>query len=227
MPVLRDVSFDLADGDYASLVGPSGSGKTTLLSLIGGLDRPQEGTIVVDGHDLAELSGNDLAEYRCRTVGFVFQHFGLLEALTASENVELAMTLAGVSKLSDRRRRSSLLLERVGLNGRSGHVPGRLSGGERQRVAIARALANSPQLILADEPTGDLDEDSAAQVGDLLEQLRAEEGCTLLVVTHQHQLAERAERRLWLRDRMVVESGRAAGTWPGRGGTVPDEVHQP
>lgn len=225
--MLRDVSFDLADGDYASLVGPSGSGKTTLLSLIGGLDRPQEGTIVVDGHDLAELSGNDLAEYRCRTVGFVFQHFGLLEALTASENVELAMTLAGVSKLSDRRRRSSLLLERVGLNGRSGHVPGRLSGGERQRVAIARALANSPQLILADEPTGDLDEDSAAQVGDLLEQLRAEEGCTLLVVTHQHQLAERAERRLWLRDRMVVESGRAAGTWPGRGGTVPDEVHQP
>jgi putative ABC transport system ATP-binding protein len=220
--VLRDVNLDLAEGDYASLVGPSGSGKTTLLSLIGGLDRPQTGALVVGGQDLTRLSGDDLASFRCQTVGFVFQHFGLLEALTATENVELAMTLAGVRNARQRRRRAAQLLERVGLHRRSDHLPGQLSGGERQRVAIARAVANEPRLILADEPTGDLDDDSAAQVGDLLEQLRAEDRCTLLVVTHQHRLAERADRRLYLHDSGVVESRRGheiGGLTPARGET--------
>ena len=196
--MLRDVSLDVGEGEYISLVGPSGSGKTTLLSLLGGLERPQQGEVLVSGRDLMTLSGNDLADFRRGIVGFVFQHFGLLEALTASENVELALTLAGVKHLKGRRARANHLLERVGLAGRSEHRPSQLSGGERQRVAIARAIANTPQLLLADEPTGDLDDDTAAAVGDLLEQLRREDGSTLLVVTHQRQLASRAERHLTL-----------------------------
>jgi predicted ABC-type transport system involved in lysophospholipase L1 biosynthesis ATPase subunit len=131
-------------------------------------------------------------------VGFVFQHFGLLEALTATENVELALTLAGVKHQRRRQREANRLLERVGLEGRADHRPSQLSGGERQRVAIARAIANKPRVVLADEPTGDLDDDTAAMVGDLLEQLRREDGSTLLVVTHQRQLAARAERHLTL-----------------------------
>jgi putative ABC transport system ATP-binding protein len=196
--VLRDVSLDIAEGEYVSLVGPSGSGKTTLLSLLGGLERPQQGEVVVGGRDLTTLSGDDLADFRRGIVGFVFQHFGLLETLTARENVELALTLAGVKRLEGRRREANRLLERVGLAGRSDHRPSHLSGGERQRVAIARAIANTPRLLLADEPTGDLDDDTAAVVGDLLEQLRREDGSTLLVVTHQRQLAARAERHLAL-----------------------------
>lgn len=198
MPVLRDVSLDIGEGEYVSLVGPSGSGKTTLLSLVGGLDRPQDGEIRVGGHDLHTLSGDGLARFRRDTVGFVFQHFGLLEALTARENVELALTLAGVASPKGRRRQATTLLERVRLGRRLDHRPPELSGGERQRVAIARAIANSPRILLADEPTGDLDDDTASDVGDLLEQLRHEDGCTLLVVTHQRQLAARAERHLSL-----------------------------
>jgi putative ABC transport system ATP-binding protein len=207
--VLRDVTMMVSAGDYVSLVGPSGSGKTTLLSLIGGLDRPQAGRLVVGGHDLGTLSGDELARFRRDTVGFVFQHFGLLEALTAQENVELALTLAGAGS-GQRRRRASGLLRRVGLGGRLDHRPTELSGGERQRVAIARAIANSPRIILADEPTGDLDDDTAADVGDLLEQLRLEDGCTLVVVTHHHQLASRAERSFALRGGQLFEKGRIA-----------------
>lgn len=201
VPVLRGVSVEIRHGEYVSLVGPSGSGKTTLLSLIGGLDRPQDGQLHVGGNDLRTLTGDGLASFRRDTVGFVFQHFGLLEALTAQENVELALTLAGISGgggTRRRRRQARELLGRVGLGGRLEHRPPELSGGERQRVAIARAIANSPRIILADEPTGDLDDDTAADVGDLLEQLRHEDGCTLLVVTHQRQLAARAERHLVL-----------------------------
>jgi ABC-type lipoprotein export system ATPase subunit len=196
--VLRDISLDVGEGQYVSLVGPSGSGKTTLLSLLGGLERPQHGEVVVGGRHLTTLSGDDLASFRREFVGFVFQHFGLLEALTARENVELALTLAGVRQLKGRRARANGLLERVGLAARSDHRPSQLSGGERQRVAIARAIANSPRVVLADEPTGDLDDDTAAAVGALLEQLRVQAGCTLVVVTHQRQLAARAERHLTL-----------------------------
>jgi putative ABC transport system ATP-binding protein len=196
--VLRNVTFDIAEGEYVSLVGVSGSGKTTLLSLIGGLDRPQAGSVVVRGHDLTTLSGDELARFRRDSVGFVFQHFGLLEALTAIENVELALTLAGVASHARRRQRAEGLLARVGLSARGDHRPAQLSGGERQRVAIARAIANGPRIILADEPTGNLDDDSAQAVIDLLEEVRAEDGRTLVVVTHQRRLARRAARRLTL-----------------------------
>jgi putative ABC transport system ATP-binding protein len=189
--VLDDVDLDVPAGGYVVVTGPSGAGKSTLLSVLGGLEPLQEGAASIGDVDLAGLGGDELAAYRQATVGFVFQHFGLLEALTAAENVELAGTLAGV-RPGERRRRAAELLEAVGLAHRAGHRPLQLSGGERQRVAIARSLANRPRLLLADEPTGNLDEGSATTVIELLEQLRAEHGCTLLVVTHNRMLAARA-----------------------------------
>ncbi len=197
MEVLRGVTFEVEQGGYASLMGPSGSGKTTLLSLIGGLEHPQRGRVTVAGHDLSSLAGDRLAEFRRSTVGFVFQHFGLLEALTALENLELTLTFSGVPR-PERRRRAKELLEQVGLADRMTHRPFELSGGERQRVAIARALSNRPQLILADEPTGNLDDDTATSVIGLLESLPSEHGCTLIVVTHNRPLAARAGLRLAL-----------------------------
>jgi putative ABC transport system ATP-binding protein len=161
------------------------------------LEHPQSGRVLAAGHDLSSLSGNGLAEFRRSSVGFVFQHFGLLEALTALENLELTQTFAGVPR-RERRQRSIELLAQVGLADRLGHRPFELSGGERQRVAIARALSNRPELILADEPTGNLDDESARAVIDLLESLRSEHGCTLVVVTHNGPLAARAELRLAL-----------------------------
>jgi putative ABC transport system ATP-binding protein len=205
--VLRSVTFEVEEAGYASLVGPSGSGKTTLLSLIGGLEHPQSGRVIVAGHDLSLLAGDRLAEFRRSSVGFVFQHFGLLEALTAQENLELTLTFSGVAR-TERRRRAAQLLEQVGLADRINHRPFELSGGERQRVAIARALSNRPQLILADEPTGNLDDDTATAVVRLLESLPSDHGCTLLVVTHNRSLAARAEVRLALAaGRVVTDSG--------------------
>jgi putative ABC transport system ATP-binding protein len=203
LSVLEDVSFHADAGDYCALMGPSGSGKTTLLGLLGGLDVIQGGSIRVGDVDVAALAGDDLAEYRRRTVGFVFQHFGLLESLTAAENVELAGTLAGDAP-GVRRARAAELLDAVGLRERAGHRPGQLSGGERQRVAMARALANRPRLLLADEPTGNLDEESASGVIDVLEALRERTGCTLILVTHNRALADRASRRLVLHGRKVA-----------------------
>jgi len=199
--------LEIARGEYVALVGPSGSGKTTLLSVLGALERPQVGSVVVAGQDLSMLSGDGLALYRRTEVGFVFQHFGLLAALTALENVELALTLAGRGR-GQRRRRATDVLERVGLQDRLEHRPAELSGGERQRVAIARAIANGPRLILADEPTGNLDERASVAIGDLLESLRHDGGCTLVLVTHNRLLASRADRRLWL------HSGRLQATEP-------------
>jgi putative ABC transport system ATP-binding protein len=190
--VLSGLDLELAPGGYLALMGPSGAGKSTALALIGGLERPQSGTVLVGGHDLTRLSGDALADYRRRTVGFVFQHFGLLETLTALENVELAMALDGVRR-AERRTRARELLGAVGLGSRGQHRPSALSGGERQRVAIARALANRPRLILADEPTGNLDAAAAGVVLDLLASLRSERGCSLLVVTHNPLVARRAE----------------------------------
>ncbi len=203
LDVLAGVDLDVPAGGYVAVSGPSGAGKSTLLSVLGGLEALQEGTATVGGTDLAGLAGDDLAAYRRATVGFVFQHFGLLEALTAAENVELAAVLAGV-RPGTRRRRAAELLDAVGLAHRARHQPLQLSGGERQRVAIARALANQPRLLLADEPTGNLDEGSATTVIELLERLRGEHGCTLLVVTHNRALAARAPLRL------TLEAGHAA-----------------
>jgi putative ABC transport system ATP-binding protein len=186
-------------------MGPSGSGKTTLLSILGGLERPQSGRVVVEGRNLAACSGPDLAEFRRESVGFVFQHFGLLETATAQENVEFAFSLAGLPR-RHRRNRAADLLARVGLADRLSHRPIELSGGERQRVGMARALANNPQLILADEPTGNLDSETARTVIELLEELRYAEGATLLVATHDRDLASRADRLISLVDGKAVES---------------------
>ncbi|HXM59170.1 MAG TPA: ABC transporter ATP-binding protein [Candidatus Dormibacteraeota bacterium] len=190
--VLDGLDLDVPAGGYLALMGASGAGKSTALALIGGLERPQRGSVVVGGQELAELAGDALAEFRRRTIGFVFQHFGLLDTLTALENVELAMALDGIGR-TERRARARDLLDAVRLSGRSDHRPAALSGGERQRVAIARALANRPRLILADEPTGNLDLPAARAVLDLLAALRAERGCTLLVVTHNPEVAGRAD----------------------------------
>jgi putative ABC transport system ATP-binding protein len=198
LTILNDLHLQVEPGDHVALVGPSGAGKSTLLALLGGLEPPQAGTVIVDGQDLATLSGDGLADFRRRTVGFVFQHFGLLDTLTAAENIELAVMLDGVGR-RDRRRRALELLDAVGLADRAAHPPGQLSGGERQRVAIARALANRPRLLLADEPTGNLDENGSRAVIELLESLRVADGCTLVVVTHNRIVAGRAERRLALR----------------------------
>jgi putative ABC transport system ATP-binding protein len=201
--VLDGLDLDVAAGEIVAVTGPSGSGKTTLLSVLGGLERPQRGSVVVGGVDLSTLRGDGLAAYRRRTVGFVFQDFGLLGALTARENVELALTFAGMSPRS-RGRRAAELLDAVGLADRGRHRPAALSGGESQRVAIARALANQPSLVLADEPTGNLDEDSTAGVLALLTALPQEYGCTVVVVTHNAQVAARADRQLALRSRVLV-----------------------
>jgi putative ABC transport system ATP-binding protein len=193
LTVLEDVDLHVDPGAIVAITGASGAGKSTLLCLLGALDPPQQGTVVIDGHDLSRATRDELADFRRETVGFVFQHFGLLDTLTATENVGLACTLAGVGARRGRLR-AAALLESVGLGARADHTPTRLSGGERQRVAIARALANDPRLVLADEPTGNLDDDSTHLVLDLLWSLPEEHGCTVVVVTHDRAAAERAEQ---------------------------------
>jgi putative ABC transport system ATP-binding protein len=205
--VLDALDLDVAPGEIVAVTGPSGAGKTTLLSVLGGLERPQQGNVTVGRFDLSVLRGDGLAEYRRTTVGFVFQDFGLLGALTAHENVELALTFAGMAARR-RHRRAAELLEAVGLSQRARHRPVALSGGESQRVAIARALANEPKLVLADEPTGNLDEAATESVLDLLSALPAEHGCTVIVVTHNTYVATRAGREFALRGRALVERAR-------------------
>jgi len=203
--VLDHLDFQVASGTTVAITGASGSGKTTLLSVLGGLDRPQDGTVTVGGHALAGLGRDELAHYRRDVVGFVFQDFGLLGQLTALENVELALTFAHASRRR-RRARARDLLDAVGLDARAGHRPHALSGGEKQRVAIARALANDPQLVLADEPTGNLDAASSAVVLDVLLRVPAERGTTIIVVTHDEMVAARADRRMHLADGRIVAS---------------------
>jgi putative ABC transport system ATP-binding protein len=202
VPVLRGVDLDIPAGAHVALQGPSGAGKSTLLALLGGLDRPRGGELRVGGADLTVLRGARLAAYRREVVGFVFQHFGLVDVLTARENVMLAMSLTGVSP-RHRRRRADEVLAAVGLANRADHRPQQLSGGEQQRVAIARALANRPRLLLADEPTGNLDEESTERVLTLLRDVVVDHGCTLVVVTHNQHVAAQAGMRLRLRDGRV------------------------
>ena len=205
LTVLDHLDFDVAPGTTIAVTGASGSGKTTLLSVLGGLDRPPDGTVMLGGYALAGLGRDEIARYRREVVGFVFQDFGLLGQLTALENVELALTFAHSSRRR-RRARARELLDAVGLGARVGHRPRALSGGEKQRVAIARALANEPQLVLADEPTGNLDAGSSAAVLDLLMRIPAELGTTIVVVTHDEAVAARADRRTHLVDGRIATS---------------------
>jgi len=203
--VLRGVSLSLAPGETAAVVGPSGSGKTTLLHLLGGLDRADAGTLRFDGKDLAAFGDEELAAFRAREVGFVFQLHHLLPQCSALENV-LVPTL--VTRRPGAEGRARRLLDRVGLADRLHHRPGQLSGGERQRVALARALINEPRLVIADEPTGSLDPASAEGLGDLLLELNREEGTALLVATHSRPLAERLGRVLELTGGRLSETAR-------------------
>ncbi len=201
---LDGVSLSLAEGEVVALVGASGSGKSTLLNLLGGLDRPTGGAFYFRDRNVAEFDSQALARHRRQHVGMVFQSFNLIARMTALENVELPMLFNGLGK-AERVGRARSLLESVGLAARAAHKPDELSGGEQQRVAIARALANSPALILADEPTGNLDSATAAEILDLLLALNREQGKTLLLVTHEEEVARLAARRIQLRDGKVVE----------------------
>ncbi|TNI71627.1 ABC transporter ATP-binding protein [Aeromonas media] len=204
---LEHVSLRVAEGEYLAVMGPSGSGKSTLLNVLGLLDRPDEGQYWLGGQDIATLSEPALAQLRGHRIGFVFQSFHLIPRLTARENVELPLMLCGVLP-AERHRRSQRLLEDLGLDNRADHRPAELSGGQRQRVAIARAMAMAPRLILADEPTGNLDSRSGEEVITLLEGLNREQGITLMVVTHDPRLGERAGRRISMDDgRISSDSG--------------------
>jgi putative ABC transport system ATP-binding protein len=195
---LTDVSLILPDGSFTAVMGPSGSGKSTLMNLLGCLDTPDEGTIEIDGRSVTDLSGSERASLRGSELGFVFQQFNLMPRLTAAENVTLPMVFTDAIDQS-RRERAKELLERVGLGDRLDHTPPELSGGQRQRVAIARALANEPSLVLADEPTGNLDTDTGGQIMELFERLNRE-GRTILMVTHERHIAEHADRIVHLID---------------------------
>jgi putative ABC transport system ATP-binding protein len=202
---LEDISLRLDPGELVALTGASGSGKSTLLNLIGALEQADTGSIAIDGEPLA--AGGDAAEYRARTVGFVFQFHNLIPVLSAAENVQVPMIGRGLARAA-RAERSVELLREVGLAGRADAFPPTLSGGERQRVAIARALANDPRLLLADEPTGALDSETGGQIVALLQRLREARGMTILLVTNDHAIAERADRVLELRDgRLLAAEG--------------------
>jgi putative ABC transport system ATP-binding protein len=200
---LRDVTLDIGAGEYLAIRGPSGCGKSTLLHILGGVDTPTSGTLFFDGRDVGALPDAARSDLRLRGVGFVFQRFFLLPMLTAAENVELPQSEANVAK-DERRRRTRELLEYVGLGARADHRPSELSGGEMQRVAIARALANRPGLLLADEPTGELDRSTGAQIAALLDRVNAD-GTALVIVTHDPSLAERSRRVLNMRDGRIDE----------------------
>jgi putative ABC transport system ATP-binding protein len=203
---VRGVSLDVAARDYVAIVGPSGCGKSTLLNLLGGIDRPDDGTVTIDGQRVDQMRDKDATRFRLMNIGFVFQRFYLMPALTAIENVELPMAEAKVPH-AERQHRARDLLAYVGLAERRDHRPSQLSGGEQQRVAIARAMANEPRLLLADEPTGELDARTGAEMIELLAQVNRD-GTTILVVTHDENLALAARRVVHMRDGVIVDDRR-------------------
>jgi putative ABC transport system ATP-binding protein len=206
--VLQGVNLDIPPGDFLALMGPSGSGKTTLLNLIGGLDAPTSGTIDVGGQRINDLGGGRLAAWRSRHIGFVFQLYNLLPVLTAERNVELPLLLTTLSK-AERRKRVGIALKVVGLSDRAKHYPRQLSGGQEQRVGIARAIVTDPTLILADEPTGDLDRKAGDEILDLLQALNRDHGKTIIMVTHDPHAAERAKRSIHLEKGSLLEAATA------------------
>ncbi|PYO59006.1 MAG: ABC transporter ATP-binding protein [Candidatus Rokuibacteriota bacterium] len=207
--VLHGIDLDVPHGDFVALMGPSGSGKTTLLNLIGGLDKPTAGSIVVDGHRIDRLSSSELSRWRAANIGFVFQFYNLLPALSAQRNVELPLLLTSLSA-AQRRRNAAIALALVGLEDRARHKPRELSGGQEQRVAIARAIVSDPTLLVCDEPTGDLDRGTGAEILTLLQVLNREHGKTVVMVTHDPKAAEYARRRLHL-DKGTLAPDRGMG----------------
>jgi putative ABC transport system ATP-binding protein len=199
---LRGVNLKVESGDFLAVLGPSGSGKSTLLNLIGALDKPTEGKMLIDGVDVSTLNNNQLADLRS-SVGFVFQFFNLIPRLTARDNVELSMSIAGISR-EERRKHAEELLKTVGLKNRINHKPTELSGGEQQRVAIARALANNPHFLLMDEPTGNIDSKTAREIIDLIKRLNEEKGVTIIMVTHDQHLAREAKRVVQVFDGVIT-----------------------
>lgn len=202
VPALKGVSMEIKEGEFVAILGPSGSGKSTLLHALGGLDRPDGGEVLIDGTSLYTLNDNKLTDLRLRKIGFVFQFFNLLPRLTALRNVELPLTLANVSERESMKKAMDML-ELVGLFDRMSHRPTELSGGEQQRVAIARALINSPKIVLADEPTGNLDTVTGGETVRLMQRLNEEKGQTFIVVTHDISVAENADRVLFLKDGLI------------------------
>jgi putative ABC transport system ATP-binding protein len=205
VPVLSDITLDIQPGDFTALMGPSGSGKTTLLNLIAGIDKPDSGTLRVGGIDIAALGEAELADWRAANVGFIFQFYNLMPVLTAYENVELPLMLTGLSRV-ERRERVELTLSVVGLADRMDHYPNELSGGQQQRVAIARAVVADPTLIVADEPTGDLDRVSAAEILAMLQRLNRELGKTIIMVTHDATAAKAAKMLVHLEKGELLEN---------------------
>ena len=217
---VRGISLDVAGGEYVAIVGPSGCGKSTMLNLLGAIDRPDAGSVTIQGRDVARMRDAEATRFRLENIGFVFQRFHLMPALSARENVELPMAEARLGK-DERRRRAAELLDYVGLGARGNHRPSELSGGEQQRVAIARALANRPALLLADEPTGELDARTGTDVIALLERLNAD-GTTIVVVTHDEDLAQAARRVVHMRDGAIVgDERRRGGSTASVAGTAP------
>jgi putative ABC transport system ATP-binding protein len=201
--IVRGISFDVASKEFVAIMGPSGSGKSTLLGLIAGLDAPTSGSISIDGLEITSLREDELAQLRGRKLGFVFQSYHLIPTLTAFENVLLPMEFNGITNGAG--KRAEYLLESVGLAGRRSHYPAQLSGGEQQRVALARAFMMKPSVLLADEPTGNLDTENGRHILELLIHLNKQEGTTLVLVTHDEMLASHADRRINLRDGKIVE----------------------
>lgn len=208
---LKDVSIEIFKGEYVALMGPSGSGKSTLMNILGALDTPSSGKYILNGTDVSDMIDNELADIRNREIGFVFQTFNLLPRLSALENVALPLIYAGVKK-EERVRRASEVLESVGLGDRMGHKPNELSGGQRQRVAVGRALINNPSIILADEPTGNLDTKTSVEIMQLFEDLY-NQGNTIIIVTHEEDIAQRAKRIIRLRDGLVEDENGDIPEW--------------
>lgn len=209
--VLNNISLRIEQGEFVAIMGPSGSGKSTLMNMIGCLDKPSTGTYNLSGENVSHYSENELARVRNQSIGFVFQQFHLLPRLSALKNVELPMIYAGVSK-SERLSRAEEALIKVGLADRMDHLPNALSGGQKQRVAIARAIVNKPKIILADEPTGALDSKTSAAIMEQFRELNQEEGVTIIVVTHESEVAEYAQRTIFVRDGMIqAPSGSSKG----------------
>jgi putative ABC transport system ATP-binding protein len=220
VPALRGVSLTISQGELVAVVGPSGSGKTTLLHIIGTLERPTTGTVRIDGVDIAGLDDRQLAALRARSIGFVFQQFFLAEHQTASENVADGLLYAGCD-IHERHQRATDALEAVGLAHRDRFRPGKMSGGERQRIAIARALVGQPAILLADEPTGNLDSRTGEQILELLQELNKQRSATIIVITHDHDLASRLDRQVHMRDGLII-SDTAGNTRPAAGPTRTD-----